>query len=420
MLLTAATPKTYAHQPGTVAKVASAATTSQGEGTLQRGSQASGTTYGHSSAAPYRDEQARVNTDLLDSFTQEFYIEGTTASSGGSGKRKKQLMPMGLLRHDHQSLDSRALAEKAERDATEDAQVRAESEESDLYMDDPNKLHVNDVGMQNDTKVWGDVPKRRRSVRIKTEDAHTSNPADLISIPPAAVEPALSPQARKHHVKQADQSLIPGPPVEHHDDLEDNFIAADLDKMRKGLGRAAVGSPVGEHSLDNKLFLFQFPPILPPLRRKDDVYDAEADGNHLVTSSALQTQATLGAEAISIDDRMPMKIEDSDKEPLSATATALRDLIGDGGYVGQLNVRQSGKVELSWGGRILEMMPGDEQLSLITAVITEQRPGNAVPLQNETAGKAYGMGRIEGKFVLAPALEEEEEWKVDPEGLLVR
>ena len=88
----------------------------------------------------------------------------------------------------------------------------------------------------------------------------------------------------------------------------------------------------------------------------------------------------------------------------------------DGGFVGQLVMRKSGKVELSWGGQTLELVPGTQAQFLNTAVLLEENDAKAQP--GQVAGTAFGMGKIEGKFILAPKWGEEDEWEVDDEDLV--
>ncbi|RFU71947.1 rna polymerase iii rpc4, partial [Trichoderma arundinaceum] len=89
--------------------------------------------------------------------------------------------------------------------------------------------------------------------------------------------------------------------------------------------------------------------------------------------------------------------------------------LSNGGLIGRLNVRKSGKVELDWGGRILEMSPAAGMNFLTTAVIVEE--SDEKPQNGVTTGESIGMGKIMGRFVLAPIWNEEEEWDVAPEEL---
>jgi len=85
--------------------------------------------------------------------------------------------------------------------------------------------------------------------------------------------------------------------------------------------------------------------------------------------------------------------------------------------MGKLNVRRSGKVELDWGGKIMELSPATGMNFLSTAVIVEQN--DEKPAAGVIGGEGIGMGKIMGRFVVAPVWGEEEDWEVTPEELSV-
>lgn len=132
---------------------------------------------------------------------------------------------------------------------------------------------------------------------------------------------------------------------------------------------------------DGRLYLFQLPPILPPLTRAAED-DNAANGSGAVPGS-------------------------SGPQP---TESALPP---GGGYIGKLNIRKSGKVELDWGGRIFDMGLGTETGFLTTAIIVDEAENDMVAGQ----GKATGMGKIYNKFVLTPVFDEEEDWNPSLENL---
>lgn len=380
------------------------------------------TTNGYSSATSYRDEKSRVNTDLLNSFTQEYYEE--MANDGidtSKGRRKKKIMPMGLLREPRKDPDVLVATNEAmAADATPvDGEELEEDEDSDLYVDDPDKLHRDDVNLVDDNEVWEHVaPKKRGKVKIKQEDGATAAAMDVEDIA-AHQQPRSSSSSapkKKSPRKETTKRRNPSPK-----DSEEAAIAADLRKMLHGLGRLHTGSSGEQETpLDNKLFLFQFPPVLPPLKSKTaggsgDLIKDESDDDVVMLDRPQKATIDLatGEETTEItkeDGRAGAKPDNKH--------TALRDLIGDGGFVGQLNVRKSGKVELSWGGRTLEMVPGDDVMSLMTAVILEEADQKTKE-PGDMDGTAYGMGRVEGKFVFTPVWGDEEDWEVPEEDLVV-
>ncbi|EEY13934.1 predicted protein [Verticillium alfalfae VaMs.102] len=81
-----------------------------------------------------------------------------------------------------------------------------------------------------------------------------------------------------------------------------------------------------------------------------------------------------------------------------------------------MNVRQSGS-RFDWGGCTLEAWSGAGMNFLTTAVIIEEADEKAK--NAEHGGDDYGMGKIMGRFVLAPRWSDEEEWVVNPEDLKI-
>ncbi|CCF40421.1 hypothetical protein CH063_10990 [Colletotrichum higginsianum] len=66
--------------------------------------------------------------------------------------------------------------------------------------------------------------------------------------------------------------------------------------------------------------------------------------------------------------------------------------------MGKLKVRKSGKVELDWGGRTLELSPAAGMNFLTTAVIVEE--SDEKTKQGIIGGDSIGMGKIMGDLVV--------------------
>ena len=109
--------------------------------------------------------------------------------------------------------------------------------------------------------------------------------------------------------------------------------------------------------------------------------------------------------------------DDDDDDP-EADLGFMSNLVSQGGVIGKLNVRKSGRVELDWGGRALEMSPATAMNFLTTAVIVEE--SDEKPGADVIGGDGVGMGKVMGRFVLAPVWEDEEEYEVPPEELEIR
>ncbi|KLU85359.1 hypothetical protein MAPG_04387 [Magnaporthiopsis poae ATCC 64411] len=82
------------------------------------------------------------------------------------------------------------------------------------------------------------------------------------------------------------------------------------------------------------------------------------------------------------------------------------------GYVGKMTVRRSGKVTMDWGGIAYSVMPGIQTSFLTNAVLLEE--ADKKPRSGEIAGRAYGMGKVMGRFVCRPVFKEPVPWVVDP------
>lgn len=338
-------------------------------------------------------------------------------------KKKRAILPVGIKREEVQDGG-------VELATAEDIAAGEKAAEGDAEMSDSESMWVDDhdktvPGLKkDDDEVWSHVaPKPREKIMVKNEHGELVEAAiDEI----VASEVAKEEEAKKDLLKK----IRKGPPK----DPEDEQIADDMARLAHLLTIGdqqdqtpdADGKPPA-NPLEGALFLFQLPPVLPPLKiarqprpkaAKDDQADRVKDeptedvvmldqpaANIDLTGTSETPDRGVKAEAdVEIDDDAPK----DGKEPLYPP---------EGGYVGKLVVRRSGKVELDWGGQTLEMVPGIESHFLTTAVLVEET--NPTARSGEAAGVAYSMGKIHGKFVLAPKWGDEEEWIVDPSELQV-
>ncbi|POS84880.1 hypothetical protein EPUL_004283 [Erysiphe pulchra] len=164
---------------------------------------------------------------------------------------------------------------------------------------------------------------------------------------------------------------------------------------------------------DGRLYLFQFPPVLPPLLNPQT--EEKLDCNIVVKNEFNEPAQELETVADSIAGKgkarevdstaqLPSAVklevegESTDQKENIATRT---EIIHEEGFIGKLIVRESGKVELCWGGTRLLVSRGVDAKFLTTGVIVdnvERGPaGGGAP-----EGRAFGMGQIMGKFVVTP------------------
>lgn len=163
---------------------------------------------------------------------------------------------------------------------------------------------------------------------------------------------------------------------------------------------------------EGRLYLFQFPPVLPPLfnplseekldsdsKVKNEFSEADPELEILESSKKGKSKAK-ETEANTQLPSIKLEVED---EPIDQkkNITERTEIIHEEGFIGKLLVRESGRVELCWGGTRLLVGRGVDAKFLTTGVILdniERGPvGGGVP-----EGKAFGMGQIMGKFVVTP------------------
>ncbi|KAI2623458.1 RNA polymerase III RPC4-domain-containing protein [Xylaria nigripes] len=339
---------------------------------------------------PRREHEARINIDLLNGLTDGHAPDGTPLYQPARYTQKSMVnIPIGMHRTLHQDPEVKVKTQ-AELEA-EDRQ--SSDDEGNLFVDAPDK-DPRDIGMGNDTEVWHAAPKNRLNVKAEPGTEGDSSDVNMADIPEAPKAPA-SPDAKKRPVDD-ENSIASDAAAEKlkrkekklAEDSEFMYSTMDLETVLRNLSFSTpVDNEEGQEK-DDQLFVFQFPPILPPLVRRSD-NENELGAIDLAPSDA---------------DNGKIKLEDGVEESRKRNM----GLPADGGFIGRLNVRKSGKVELDWGGTTLDLGLATETDFLTTAMIIEQKEN--VETAEEIAGSAYGMGQVFGKFVLAPPCEDEDEW----------
>lgn len=165
------------------------------------------------------------------------------------------------------------------------------------------------------------------------------------------------------------------------------------DASAKGKAPAAEGEmdiDTNEEAVDKKegrLYLFQFPPVLPRLHNSDrdksrDQTTTGEDVEMSGTSDPKTVDITADGEEIVIKEEPDVEQADD-------------PLIPEEGYLGKMIVRESGKVEFDWGGNSMIVGRGFDASFLQTVVLTEFKEG-------DEEGAVTGMGSLMGKFVVTP------------------
>ncbi|KAK1754709.1 RNA polymerase III RPC4-domain-containing protein [Echria macrotheca] len=341
-----------------------------------------GASYGGYGASSGMDSN-RINADMLYTHGGDYAGSEDTKSKS---KAKKAPMPLGIRRVEHKE-EEVTLTTAAEIEAQErGADQSADDGSSDGLFVDEERTQKNTGKMPaKDDEVWEHaLPKSR--VRIKTEDAEM---VDLDRIP--AGDFNAHGKKEKDGAKTTDKTM----------DLEDLAEQEELEFLLETLGLGGKEAEDGESPLDGHMFLFRFPDTLPSLSIvpsqtnsgvKAEPVDDEED--------ALFISQKAPAASIDLTGDADVKEEEGAQPTNAENEKAF--VPPEGGFVGKLIVRKSGKTELSWGGKRLRVTPCVETSHLTMAVLLEEAedPRN----KGHVTASAYGMGKIECTLGAGPGL----------------
>ncbi|KAI0012751.1 RNA polymerase III RPC4-domain-containing protein [Xylariaceae sp. FL0662B] len=347
---------------------------------------------------PRRENETRVNVELLNGFTG-FGDDGSPLHQPARyGQGSNGRLPVGLLRMQHEDEEV-----KVKTTAELEAEERQSSDEGELFVEDSPVREPRDVGLSDDNEVWHAAPKGQVKVKTEPDTEPESMDIDMTDIPEATrVKAPPSPEVKKKPILTEDAiERARKRRDKMSKDTEVVHNAIDLEALLRELSFSTPAQRLGEQSResgeqqeqgqekDNMLYLFQLPPILPPLSRPTD--GAE------ITDLTSQDSG-IGASA-------KVKVEEGSEAPSRSAFTGLPP---EGGCIGKMNVRRSGKVEFDWGGTTLNLGMGTETEFLTSAIMLEQNENLENP--ELSTGFACGMGQVVGKFVLTPIWDEEEDW----------
>ncbi|XDG02387.1 hypothetical protein ABKA04_002002 [Annulohypoxylon sp. FPYF3050] len=332
---------------------------------------------------PRREDENRINVDSLSGYTE---YEG----------KSRGIMPVGLLRIEHEEEEV-----KVKTTAELEAEERQSSDDEDLFLPE-SADDLRNAGAPEDSEVWHAAPKSQ--VKVKTEPGTDPDAMDIdmSNIPEATQAKAPpSPEARRlvnevgaEAIKRKRKSKAAKDPeiAQTIYDLQSQLNALRFHSDPREEKEGEEQQP-RRQTKDDQVMLFQLPPILPPLARPASPSDGDMNRDSPINATP-QNQTRIKAED-------GVKKEEISWNPFGT-------LPPEGGRIGRLIVRKSGKVEFDWGGTTLNVGAGAEAEFTTTALMVEQN----VDLQNPelSTGIACGMGEITNKFVLAPIWDEEEDW----------
>ncbi|KAI1330142.1 hypothetical protein F5Y16DRAFT_47061 [Xylariaceae sp. FL0255] len=347
---------------------------------------------GYNRYHPRREHEQRVNIDLLNGLTDGHAEDGTPLYQPDRyGQKSTGNLPVGMLRTRHEEPEVKVKTQ-AELEA-EDRQ----DDDNDLFVES-TPLGNRDITVDSDNEIWNTLPDDEVKVKKEPGTAEDDEDVEMADIPETAGAPP-SPELRKKPVIGEDGVAIDEATERKKrkekkkaEDPEFMNTAMDIEALLRSLQFSTPAEGQEGQEKDDQLFIFQLPPILPPLAKLST--DGAIDLTLAEPSSAgVKTEG---------DAELPRQ--------------KYTGLPPDGGFIGRLNVRKSGKVELDWGGTTLDLGMETQTDFLTSAMIIEQK--EHVESAEESAGVAYGMGQVFGRFVLAPPCEAEDEWDPDLTSIL--
>jgi DNA-directed RNA polymerase III subunit RPC4 len=340
--------------------------------------------------------------------------EEDRASITSTKKKRRPVMPMGIRRVEHKE-EGITMTTAAEIEAQEKAGAveEEESDEEGLFVGGPAGEDLSEPGQDEAA-----VPQPRS--QIKREQGEEDE-MELDAIPEGIKTPE-SPELKKKTLVGEQKPKKKSAALK---DDEAEIMASDLERMVDLFTLQGDDTTIAEDgttnnaALEGHMFLFQFPPVLPPLRAvprdgtSTNPIKPEPDDDDVVMLNQPPVNIDLTQDTAA--DKVKKEGEGGEQGEENHDEEE-GDELREGGFIGNLVVRKSGKVELSWGGQKLQLMPGTQTNFLSTAVLIEEADVKAGDV-SQMAGVAYGMGKIQGSFASAPTWGDEEDWVVDPKEL---
>ncbi|KAH8891389.1 hypothetical protein GQ53DRAFT_806736 [Thozetella sp. PMI_491] len=358
-----------------------------------KGGQPNESSYG---SAAYDFDDGRINADLL--YSRSEVEENNDLSRS---------MPMGIPRIEHKQ-EEIAMATAAEIEAREQGGQLEGDSDDELFVENSEARPSNAI---KDEDVWEHAaPKSADPVRVKMPDGTIVETMDIGEM--AAGE--VMHEDKKKKVAKGRRRTVPPDP-------EDEYLAGVLERNLKVFGPQEDDDETkGQtHPREGKVFLFQFPPILPPLvaKKKDPAPNPvkPEPNDDVVMLDVPQDDPT--SVDLTMDDEKEVKEEEGEKEEESKEKAG-RKWPENSGYLGKLVVRKSGKVTLDWGGLSMAVEAAIPVSFIRTAVLVDNN--DVKPSTDDASqfdGVAYGMGRIEEKFNVAPIFSTPAPWVIDPKDL---
>ncbi|KAK2810280.1 hypothetical protein FQN50_003011 [Emmonsiellopsis sp. PD_5] len=356
-------------------------------------------------------------------------------ASVGGGVGARGLRPVRVERHEHQE---RSVGVNTEASSNKSAELRKQAkskakqgEDDSLFVQDDEAEEGDDEGdveMVSERAVrGGGRAAGDGEIRIKEEPTD----GDVLmtdSIPQAtddaAIAPKPTPKKKKRVTIKDPRSKLQTEEEKQEYDRHEQ----DIEHIKKALGtlttlektpadgeaaadQAEEGEAKTEEPKDERsgrLFLIQFPPMTPNLivpTQPGDEMDQDTVEAVPPPPGQAQTQAQPGIPSIKKEnaiDGLPQPTAAANDIPPLITATNSNL---PAGRVGTLNIHQSGRATIDWGGISFELTKGSDVEFLQDAVVaSESKPlgGSGSPTEGGVDRQIWAMSQVSGKFVVTP------------------
>ncbi|RDL32003.1 uncharacterized protein BP5553_09405 [Venustampulla echinocandica] len=353
------------------------------------------------------DDTPRIDIEQInlvsDAESDEPIPTGTRAVRKGKAKAGKGgLKPVRLHREEHKE---RVTIVNTQPQTKTEPQLKVENDEMEI-----DELRSSQAEPPADIIRIKTEPDQSLDIQSALELPGPSSPELRKSTINLDVEKKARRPSKKKEKKPVIQTEEDRAEYERH--LEDVRVLAeelggmqtadsDKDAATTGMEAEEVDKRLG------RLYLFQFPPVLPKLYNpmakpkpppsKTAELGTEGPTDVEVTGSASKPGQAGGKDPhIKTEEAVVVRVEEEE-------ARESNDVVEEEGWIGKLIVRESGRVELSWGGTSMVVGRGVESGFLSTGVVVDSlEKGIHYPNGEAPEGKAMGMGQVMGKFVVTP------------------
>lgn len=314
--------------------------------------------------------------------------------------------------------------------------------------------------------AWDDSEDSDVDIQVKpepTEDAEiTAQPIDMDNIP---IKESSSPESKRKSKSRIRRHALPteAPELQTQEEKREwERHHMDLEILRQELGEIVLPPPApaqaepatadaqGDTSMTDadaktppeteqpataaapaevpvdrradRVYLFQFPPVLPDLFATSAVKREPPSSPDL----ARKDKANPTAEPIALEDipPAPLPTDNTKETPLKVEegAAAVQpnysnaNHVQPSGRVGKLRVHASGRTTLDWGGTSLQIGMGTDVQFLQDVIVTRmfeqeqkedaEKEKEKSDVSKEPGGEVLGLGQVRGKFVVTPDWEE--------------